>query len=177
MGCCNSRREQEDHEILADRKSNSSSVIAAENGHEKVKGGNRAVPEIQIVDGHEKDNTADIPSTFRRNDAETNRTDNLLIVDTARVEHEEDGVKPKKKAKSKIPITVAQSEPQNLDPNNVYFVENKNVSPSKSRSDPEVKPDIIKRQATVDRILEEKIKNKVDFEELLKDDRLEQLMK
>jgi hypothetical protein len=176
MGCCNSRREQDNHEILADRKSNTSSFIAAEGEHQKVKGGNREV-NLQIIEGYEKDNTADILSTFRRNDAETNRTDDILIIDTANVEHENNGIKPKKKAMSKIPITVAQSEPQNLDPNNVYFVENRNVSPSKVRSDTEVKPDIIVRQATVDRILEEKIKNKVDFEDLLKDDRLEQLMK
>jgi hypothetical protein len=175
MGCCKSKRETDDHEILADRQSyDNSSNVAVENKSEKVKASNRVIPEI-LIDDIEKD-SSEIPSTFRR-DVETNRTDNIMIVDTARVEQEEDGIKPKKKAKSKIPITVAQSEPQNLDPNNVYFVENKNVSPTKSRSDPEVKQEIIIRQGTFDKIMEEKIKNKVDFEELMKDDRLEKLLK
>jgi hypothetical protein len=180
MGCCNTRNDSTDNELLADRNSKIVSVLEQESDGEKVRGRNMEVPHIHTVDQHENDNDGVIPTTFRRQDQEiTNRTDMQLLPDTVRNEQfDDEGIKPKKKAKSKIPITVAQSEPQNLDPNNVYFVENKIVSPVKSKSEIIPKMEIIiKRQETVDKILEEKIKNKVDFEELLNDGQFDKFIK
>jgi hypothetical protein len=168
MGCCQSKREEE-NEIRADRDNHSHMNYSSDN--EKVRGAHH----LEII---RVDKPVDIPTTTRQ-EQDTNRTlDVKKEEDLHKLSIDDDGVKPRKKAKSKIAITVAQSEPQNLDPNNVYYIENKNISPVKTKHEPEpVKREVIHRQSTMDKILEEKIRNKANFEDLLQDGRLEELMK
>jgi hypothetical protein len=170
MGCCQSKREEE-HELKADRENHSNLNYSSDN--DKVRG-------AQQLDIIHINKPVDIATT-RRLVEDTNRTLDVPSKkeeDNHKLSIDDDGVKPRKRAKSKIAITVAESEPQNLNPNNVYFIENKNVSPIKLKQEPEpVKQEVIHRQTTMDKILEEKIRNKANFEDLLKDGRLGELMK
>jgi hypothetical protein len=175
MGCCNSRLEN-DNEIKGEQ-------VTAQGSETKVEAENIKIEEdCSKVKAQRNDNIIYIIEEETPEISSTRRTGNEIIKppqDTVKVElPEEEGVKPKKKAKSKIPITIAQSEPQNLDPNEVYFVENKNPKPNRNKTEnlQEVKNEI-KRQSTIDKILEEKIKGKADFEELLNDENFNKLIK
>ena len=81
---------------------------------------------------------------------------------------ESKNVKPK--MKHGFTLTVKNSEPQNLDPNSVFYVEN--TSPQrnviKNNGDNTNKPKVL-RIGTFDKELEEKIKKRVDFDELVED--------
>ena len=91
------------------------------------------------------------------------------------IEKKDNEINPEvKNAKPKIKhgftITVKNSEPQKLDPNSVFYVENTNPvkNDTKVDADNTKKPKITK-MGTFDKELEEKIKKRVDFDELVGD--------
>jgi hypothetical protein len=83
----------------------------------------------------------------------------------------------KRKKKHKITLTVRCSSPQKLDPEKVFFIENTNIVTKSYESEAEKAVRKLARLGTLDRVLEEKIRNKVNFEDLIQEDIFKKIIK
>jgi hypothetical protein len=103
---------------------------------------------------------------------ETKTNDNVL---KANLKLETNECRANTRASTKYMITVETSEPQNLDPTQVYYVEDKNPQPKKLAVFKEEQK--ILRTPTIDVQLTEKIQNGESLEDILSDPKFQKFMK
>jgi hypothetical protein len=104
---------------------------------------------------------------------ETLKNEDIVnIKEEAKVVTEESENANRKIKKHRISLTVCPSSPQKLDPDKVFYIEKKNIIEIKpfNSEDAEIARHKFARIGTIDRVLEEKIKNKTNFDDLLNEE-------
>jgi hypothetical protein len=111
---------------------------------------------------------------------DTLKSEDNVNIKEAKVNTEESENVIKKIKKHRISLTICPSSPQKLDPDKVFFIEKKDISDIKPFNSEDVELAArhkLARIGTIDRVLEEKIRNKTNFDDLLDEEIFKKIIK